>query len=107
MTCDHVDAMCIYQCIINVVVVSHTGGGNQSLLVGLNANGVNYLIRLKIKPNSVKIRFLSCQIFVLPSTGFERANRWPSYAGSFTCCRIIIMVPVSLAALESKRFSKY
>ena len=28
-------------------------------------------IRLKIKPNSVKIRFLSCQIFVLPSTGFE------------------------------------
>ena len=30
----------------------------------------NY-IRLKIKPNSVRIRFLSCQIFVLPSTGFE------------------------------------
>ena len=30
MTCDHVEAMCIYQCIINVVVVSHTGGGNQS-----------------------------------------------------------------------------
>ena len=28
-------------------------------------------IRLKIKPNSVRIRFLSCQIFVLPSTGFE------------------------------------
>ena len=28
-------------------------------------------IRLKIKPNSVKFRFLSCQIFVLPSTGFE------------------------------------
>ena len=24
-----------------------------------------------MKPNSVKIRFLSCQIFVLPSTGFE------------------------------------
>ena len=28
-------------------------------------------IRLKFKPNSVRIRFLSCQIFVLPSTGFE------------------------------------
>ena len=28
-------------------------------------------IRLKIKPNSARIRFLSCQIFVLPSTGFE------------------------------------
>ena len=28
-------------------------------------------IRLKIKPNSVRIRFLSCQFFVLPSTGFE------------------------------------
>jgi NADPH-dependent 2,4-dienoyl-CoA reductase/sulfur reductase-like enzyme len=28
-------------------------------------------ICLKIKPNSVRIRFLSCQIFVLPSTGFE------------------------------------
>ena len=28
-------------------------------------------IHLKIKPNSVRIRFLSCQIFVLPSTGFE------------------------------------
>ena len=31
---------------------------------------INY-IRLKIKPNSVRIRFFSCQIFVLPSTGFE------------------------------------
>jgi hypothetical protein len=30
-----------------------------------------YNIRLKIKPNSVRIRFLSCKIFVLPSTGFE------------------------------------
>ena len=28
-------------------------------------------IRLKIKPNSVRIRSLSWQIFVLPSTGFE------------------------------------
>ena len=28
-------------------------------------------IRLKIKPNSVRIKFQSCQIFVLPSTGFE------------------------------------
>jgi hypothetical protein len=28
-------------------------------------------IRLKITPNSVRIRFLSCQIFVLPSTGFD------------------------------------
>ena len=28
-------------------------------------------IRLKIRPNSVRIRFLSCQIFVLPSTEFE------------------------------------
>ena len=26
---------------------------------------------MKINPNSVRIRFLSCQIFVLPSTGFE------------------------------------
>ena len=28
-------------------------------------------IGLKIKPNSVRIRFQSCQIFVLPSMGFE------------------------------------
>ena len=28
-------------------------------------------IRLKIKPNNVRIRFESCQIVVLPSTGFE------------------------------------
>ena len=28
-------------------------------------------IRLKITPNSVRISFQSCQIFVLPSTGFE------------------------------------
>ena len=28
-------------------------------------------IRLKIKPNSVKIRFESCQCFVFPSMGFE------------------------------------
>ena len=28
-------------------------------------------LRLKIKPNSARIRFLSCQIVVLPSTGFE------------------------------------
>ena len=26
---------------------------------------------MKIKPKSVRIRYLSCQIFVLPSTGFE------------------------------------
>jgi hypothetical protein len=29
------------------------------------------IVVLKIKPISVRIRFLSCQIFVLPSTGFE------------------------------------
>ena len=29
-------------------------------------------MHLKIKPNSVRIRSLSCQMFVLPSTGFER-----------------------------------
>ena len=28
-------------------------------------------IRLKIKPNNVRIRFQCCQNFVLPSTGFE------------------------------------
>ena len=28
-------------------------------------------IGLKIKPNSVRIRFLSCQIFILPLMGFE------------------------------------
>jgi hypothetical protein len=28
-------------------------------------------MRLKIKPNSVRIRSLSCQFFVFPSTGFE------------------------------------
>ena len=28
-------------------------------------------LRLKIKPNSVRIRFLRYQICVLPSTGFE------------------------------------
>ena len=28
-------------------------------------------IRLKIKPNSVRIRSLSCQLFFLPSTEFE------------------------------------
>ena len=30
-----------------------------------------YNIRLKINPNSVRIRFQSCQICVLPLTGFE------------------------------------
>jgi hypothetical protein len=30
-----------------------------------------YYISLKIKPNSVRIRFLSCQICILPSTVFE------------------------------------
>ena len=34
-------------------------------------NSIYIYIRLKIKPNSVRIRFLSFQIFVLPSTGFE------------------------------------
>ena len=37
-------------------------------------NGVSSnpgVIRLKIKPNSVRIRFQSCQIFVLPSSRFE------------------------------------
>ena len=33
-------------------------------------------IRLKSKPNSVRIRFLSCQIFVLPSTGFDGYHMW-------------------------------
>jgi hypothetical protein len=32
---------------------------------------IQIYIRLKIKPNSIRIRFLSCQIFFLPSTGFE------------------------------------
>ena len=32
---------------------------------------IHIYIRLKIKPNSVIIRFLSCQMFVLPSAGFE------------------------------------
>ena len=32
---------------------------------------VHIYIRLKIKPNSVRIRFQSCQMFVLPSTGYE------------------------------------
>ena len=32
---------------------------------------LNIYIRLKIKPNSVRIRSLSWQMFVLPSTGFE------------------------------------
>ena len=34
-------------------------------------NTVWFNIRLKIKPNSVRIRFLSSQICGLPSTGFE------------------------------------
>jgi hypothetical protein len=36
-----------------------------------NIQNIYIYIRLKIKPNSVRIRFYSCQIFVLPSTGFE------------------------------------
>jgi hypothetical protein len=40
------------------------------LLVILGKYYILY-IRLKIKPNSVRIRFLSCQIFILPLTGFE------------------------------------
>ena len=40
--------------------------------VGSNpVEGRTKILRLKIKPNSVRIRFQSCQIFVLPSTGFE------------------------------------
>jgi hypothetical protein len=43
-------------------------------LFGILADKVMFTyiyIHLKIKPNSVRIRFLSCQIFVLPSTWFE------------------------------------
>jgi hypothetical protein len=38
-------------------------------LLGLIFRRIRICIRLKIKPNSVRIRFLSCQMFVLPSTG--------------------------------------
>ena len=44
--------------------------GSQSYFKGYQVN-TKYYIRLKIKPNSVRIRFQSCQIFVLPSTRFE------------------------------------
>ena len=39
--------------------------------VGSETSVSDIYIRLKIKPNSVRIRSLSCQICVPPSTGFE------------------------------------
>ena len=36
--------------------------------------GIYIYIRLKIKPNSIRIRFLRCQIFVLPSTIYIYIN---------------------------------
>jgi hypothetical protein len=41
--------------------------------VGSETSVNDIYIRLKIKPNSVRIRSLSFQIFVPPSTGFEHA----------------------------------
>ena len=66
-----------------------------SILVDLVGHKTNKLkkniyiyIRLKIKPNSVRIRFLSCQIFVLPSTGFEIGSRVLDVRLSEWCCSI-------------------
>ena len=42
-----------------------------SLLLQIFRYNVYKCLRLEIKPNSVRIRSLSCQIFVLSSTGFE------------------------------------
>ena len=75
-----------YNKTINYYIRSQFQGMRTSRLVTLSAKSrgphileltsqgvINCIIyiRLKIKPNSVRIRFQSCQIFVLPSTGFE------------------------------------
>jgi hypothetical protein len=50
--------------------------------------------RLKIKPNSVRNKFLSCQIFVLPSTGFELTP--------LIHCRLDLQLPVQSVHITTK-----
>ena len=51
-----------------IQIVVNDSGSKNSLFYAFDSLSTN---RLKIKPNSVRIIFLSCQICVLPSTGFE------------------------------------
>jgi hypothetical protein len=48
-----------------------TSASPQSRLTVTGGKLFTIYIRLKIKPNSIRIILLSCQIFVRPSTGFE------------------------------------
>jgi hypothetical protein len=55
-------------CLLCDIAMKNQFSHNQSTIVYIY---IYIYTHLKIKPNSVRIRFLSCQIFVLPSTGFE------------------------------------
>jgi hypothetical protein len=68
-------------------------------------------VSLKIKPNSVRIRFLSCQIFVLPSTGFVYVGvvEWSRALDvrlSEWCCSVS-MVWVQIPSREEQKFDKH
>jgi hypothetical protein len=65
--CDTYVCIYIYIYIFELLNMHHYWGYASNIYIYIP---VLYM-RLKIKANSVRIRSLSCQIFVLPSTGFE------------------------------------
>ena len=74
----HLMFICIYHIISSDNWLPHIAwNGNQNFIslivnkIKIIYTGIYIYTRLKIKPNSARIRFLSYQIFVLPATGFE------------------------------------
>ena len=73
--------ICAFFCLLLDEYIHHLGKDRNRSNIGnvVSSRGKNkncqlkdiIYISLKIKPNSFRIRSLSCQIFVLPSTGFE------------------------------------
>jgi hypothetical protein len=62
-----INEKCTY--ILNIIIWQQSNSAIFNILYRIMKKSL--YIRLKIKPNSVRIRSLSCQICVLPSTGFE------------------------------------
>jgi hypothetical protein len=87
LSCGHLTFRKIWYCLIKTPsldgIWTHTIDTLQHHSLSLMSSALDHsntstpyiYIRLKIKPNGVRIRFLSCQIFVLPLalTGFELA----------------------------------
>ena len=73
--------ICAFFCLLLDEYIHHLGKDKNRLNIGnvVSRRGKNkncqlkdlIYISLKIKPNSFRIRSLSCQFFVLPTTGFE------------------------------------